>query len=276
MRCTVTITACLAFTGSALAGGSAVTFDNGPEGWAVSNYDVITPEGGNPGAHIAYLNPETFGITIGTETNTDFIGDFTQMGPFELSVDINVNSIAFFGSEVSREIVLDLRDHDNEHTDYPWASVWRSGGLLTSENEGYVTYSWTVDNVDSEALPEGWNGSGAEDPDTIEPILPPGETYTGLLDGVDEVAFTTFVPGFFYGFTYFDIQVDNITITPIDTPTCDQDVSGDGTIDSTDLNVVLGNFGIGGADPEDGDTNGDGEVDSDDLNAVLGSFGEDC
>ena len=54
---------------------------------------------------------------------------------------------------------------------------------------------------------------------------------------------------------------------------CPPDVSGDGTVDLADLNIVLGNFG---QTTSDGDTNGDGEVDLADLNAVLGAFGQAC
>ena len=39
-----------------------------------------------------------------------------------------------------------------------------------------------------------------------------------MLAGVDEVAFTTLVPGYMYGFTYFDVAVDNISISPVPEP----------------------------------------------------------
>lgn len=54
---------------------------------------------------------------------------------------------------------------------------------------------------------------------------------------------------------------------------CLVDATGDGSIDSVDLNIVLAKFGQA---TFEGDANGDGSVDSEDLNAVLGSFGQPC
>ncbi len=54
---------------------------------------------------------------------------------------------------------------------------------------------------------------------------------------------------------------------------CPPDVSGDGSIDLADLNIVLANFG---QTTPDGDTNNDGQVNLADLNAVLGAFGQAC
>jgi len=58
------------------------------------------------------------------------------------------------------------------------------------------------------------------------------------------------------------------TLTP---PACAGDIDGDGDTDSTDLNIVLTDFGCetGCA----GDADGDGDTDSTDLNIVLTDFG---
>ncbi len=50
------------------------------------------------------------------------------------------------------------------------------------------------------------------------------------------------------------------------------DVSGDGTVNLTDLNILLGAFGQNDA----GDIDGDGDTDLADLNALLGTFGQTC
>ncbi len=68
------------------------------------------------------------------------------------------------------------------------------------------------------------------------------------------------------------VQLLAIDCEPI-TPECPADVNGDGQIDSGDLNIVLGSFGM---NTDVGDANGDGTVNSDDLNVVLGVFGEAC
>ncbi len=53
---------------------------------------------------------------------------------------------------------------------------------------------------------------------------------------------------------------------------CPEDLDGDGSIGSGDLNVLLAAFGSS----DGGDIDGDGDTDSSDLNALLAVFGEDC
>jgi hypothetical protein len=81
-----------------------------------------------------------------------------------------------------------------------------------------VNYSVTIDDPNSDILPPGWGGFGAEDPDTFEPILPEGVTFADVLSGVDEIAFTTIQPGFFFSFDDYDVTLDNITISTIPAP----------------------------------------------------------
>lgn len=63
------------------------------------------------------------------------------------------------------------------------------------------------------------------------------------------------------------------TICPELATPCPADVSGDGTVNLADLNIVLANFG---QTTSDGDTNDDAVVDLGDLNAVLAAFGTPC
>jgi len=58
-------------------------------------------------------------------------------------------------------------------------------------------------------------------------------------------------------------------------PPCPADLDGSGTIDSTDLNILLTDFGCVGAGCV-GDVDGDNDTDSTDLNIVLTVFGTDC
>jgi hypothetical protein len=51
------------------------------------------------------------------------------------------------------------------------------------------------------------------------------------------------------------------------------DVDLNGTIDFSDLNYILGDYGMTGATWADGDVNYDGVVDFSDLNYVLGNYG---
>lgn len=64
-----------------------------------------------------------------------------------------------------------------------------------------------------------------------------------------------------------------LTITASFAPLCPGDANGDNTVDLSDLNAVLANFGT---DSLDGDVTLDGTVDLDDLNTVLGAFGSAC
>jgi hypothetical protein len=54
--------------------------------------------------------------------------------------------------------------------------------------------------------------------------------------------------------------------------TCPEDLSGDGVIDSIDLNILLAEFGSGSC----GDIDGDMDTDSIDLNLLLAAFGDAC
>jgi len=58
-------------------------------------------------------------------------------------------------------------------------------------------------------------------------------------------------------------------------PSLPADLDGDCDVDSTDLNLLLSDFGCAGAGCT-GDIDGDGDADSTDLNVLLASFGQTC
>ncbi len=69
--------------------------------------------------------------------------------------------------------------------------------------------------------------------------------------------------------------IDVFTVSRIicdDTPVCTGDIDGDGSVNSVDLNALLGAFGLNA----DGDLDNDGDTDSADLNILLFAFGTDC
>jgi len=192
-----------------VAGAQVTTFDNGTEGWSVSGRDNISQTGGNPGANMDVQVIDVFGADIRNNT-PNYTGDFRNRGLMSFTVDIQIDSISFFGSEVPRDLVIELRNFDTDNWG-GFASVWAPLGTLTSSNSAWTTYSADLDSSAFD-LPSGWFGAGFEDPNTFEPILPPGVSVQDVLSGVDEIAFTTFVPGFFFGFTNFDMSVDNVGI----------------------------------------------------------------
>jgi hypothetical protein len=214
------LAACLAAAVAAPAlADTTTTFDNGLEGWSISGRTDINPTGGNPGANLHGVLIDVFGADIRNNTNDAFLGDLSRYGMLELSIDIQVNSINFFGQEVPRDLVVELRDYTNNNG-YPWTSVYYNLGTLqavSEGNDGWVTYSVIIEDPFAVGLPDGWGGYGDETP-LGDPILPAGRTFASVLASVDEISFTTFVPGFFFGFTNFDIQVDNIAIRTVPAP----------------------------------------------------------
>lgn len=200
------------------AGAAVVTFDNGTEGWLVPGGTGIEAVGGNPGNHLHTVF-NNFGIEFRNDSNPAFIGDYTQYSSITLSVDVRVESIMFFGQPVPRDLVVDLRSFSLGQGGYPYSSVWYTMTTMQS-GQDWATYSVTIDNPASATLPAGWGGTGAEHPTTFEPMLPANLTFADVLADVEEIAFSTYVPGFVFGFTDFDIRVDNIRIetTPIPAP----------------------------------------------------------
>ncbi len=206
----------LVFAGSAAA--VTTTFDNGLEGWSASGRTNISPTGGNPGANLDNLLVEVFGADVRNETNPAFIGDLSRYGQIEFSIDVKINSITspFGGGELSRDFGVALTDFETGQP--PVGVFFQLGTLDATVNDEWTTYSVVIDDPFSTELPAGWVGFGDEDPDTFEPILPADRTFASVVQNVERLSFTTFVPGFFFGFTNFDIQVDNITVRTVPSP----------------------------------------------------------
>ena len=194
---------------------TVVTFDNGGEGW--DGNGLVEQDGGNPGANFHFF-VNNFGIEARNDTNTAFIGDLTGASEVTVGADALTNSIQFEGTEVSRELIVEFRSSSLAQDGYPYTSVWYDLGTIQAGSE-WGTFQITFTPSSTE-LPAGWGGYGAEDPITFEPILPPGVTFADVMASVDELAFTTVEPGFFYGFADFDVRFDNLFIDrTVDTDT---------------------------------------------------------
>jgi hypothetical protein len=134
------------------------------------------------------------------------------------------------------------------------------------------TWEVTITDPDSIELPPGWGGYGAEDPETAEPRLPADRTFASVLGGADEITFTTLQPGWGFGFTDFDVRIDNIRFAACSNTDCPGDLDQDGRVDGEDLTRLLGVWGACEAGcPED--LNGDGSADGADLSILLGYWG---
>ncbi|MEM1330226.1 MAG: VPLPA-CTERM sorting domain-containing protein [Planctomycetota bacterium] len=218
MKLAVYATALL--TASAAHANTTVAFDDGDaQGWTLQNSIDLQNSGGNPGGFLNLFIIDTFGINLATSTNEAFLGDYgARGGPITVSADIKTTRVwNNFVGDVPRGLVVEFRNYDLAQGGLPWTSVWTPVGTLASGTD-WTTYSATIEDANATELPAGWGGYGAEDPVTFEPILPDGVTFADVLADVDEVVFTTFVPGFFFGFTNFDVGADNISIAVVPAP----------------------------------------------------------
>ncbi len=211
------VLALCACAGLTHAGDTVTTdFSNGADGWVgpagPGGATGIEGSGGNDGAYMQTVF-NNFGITFSNTTNNAFLGDYTTADEITLSMDIRVDYLNFFGQDVSRPWLVELRDVDGATNGYPYNSVWfLFDNVSQANNSEWSTYSVTFD-PNAIDLPSGWGGYGAEDPMTFEPTLPDGVSFSDVLSGVDEIAFTTFQPGFFFGFADHTIGIDNLSIT---------------------------------------------------------------
>lgn len=214
----------LALAGSAAcaAGGSTtVDFSNGNEGWY--GLEAADGNGGSGidtsmghGAPALRTVIENFGISFGTTTNAAFLGDYSAKGPVTLGLDIKANEIKYFNQDVARDVVVELRDYGNTPAGMPYSSVWYKLGTIDATQD-WQHLSVTIADPTATGLPAGWGGYGSTD-DGAGPRLPEGRSFADVLASVDEVVFGTFVPGYMYGFTNFDVAVDNISVTAVPEP----------------------------------------------------------
>lgn len=207
--------------GVAAAQTYTTDFSNGADGWVgptgIGGATNIVGSGGNDGAFMQTVFND-FGVTFRNDTNDAFTGDYTTAEEITISIDVRVDNLNFFGQDVSRPWLVELRDYDTAQNGYPWTSVWfLFDNISEANNDGWSTYSVTFD-PNAVDVPNGWAGYGAEDPDTFEPTLPDGVSFSDVLSGVDMITFTTLQPGFFFGFTDHTIGIDNVTISRVPAP----------------------------------------------------------
>lgn len=205
----------LAAAGSALRADTVTTFSSGAEGWVgpsgIGGATTVEATGGNPAANLRTVFND-FGITFSNDTNAGFVFDLTTLPSLLIAIDLQVEVIDFSGTPVSRPWLVELRDVDGAEPGFPWTSVWyKFADVSQATVPGWKTFRVSVANPDATALPAGWGGYGAED-GVGNPILPPGRTFANVLAAIDEIAFTTLEPGFFFGFTDHTLRIDNVTL----------------------------------------------------------------
>ena len=277
MRCSTIGFVSLAIITAAAPAGDTTVVDfedcagNTCEGWSgpsgPGGATSIDPAGGNPDRNLHTVFSDFF-INFRNSSNPQFVRDFSTLENFTLSVDLKAESISFAGSDVTRPWLVEIRDHDDTPPGYAWVSVWY---LFSWVGEGeWTTWSVRVENPAAAELPEGWGGTGAEDPRTFEPGLPADRTFADVLAGADSIVFTTGQPGLVFGLTDFDLRIDNVTITTNQGTACPADLNGDGLVDAADMGAMLALWGAAGSAA---DLNDDGVVDAQDLGLLLVEWG---
>lgn len=203
---------CSLLSGIALAAPSSttVTFSQGLQGWGgvgegMGGSWISSTPGKHGAAYYTYVQ-DTHGLHWVTRTNQAFLGNYGTARPVTISIDVNVKSIIFNGKEVERDLIVELRDYDDPYDGMPYTSVWYRLGPI-SKRGNWHHFEVTIHDTKATSLPIGWGGTGSG-----ALSLPPGRTFADVLASVDEVAFSTLVPGNFYGWTNYDVAVDNIAI----------------------------------------------------------------
>jgi hypothetical protein len=200
---------------------SLVDFSHGAQGWeGMQPADGLGGSGidtsmGN-GAPALRTVMENFGISFSNSSNQSYLGDYGKLGSVTIGIDVLANSIRYFNQEVSRHMVVELRDYGNTPQGMPYTSVWYDLGTM-DYTKGWQHMSVTISDTTSSATPTGWGGYGSPD-DADGPGLPPGRSFADVLSSVDELVFTTYVPGYMYGYTDYDVVVDNIAVTAVPEP----------------------------------------------------------
>lgn len=255
---------------------TVVSFNKGnAQGWigpaGPGGTTSVVSSGGNPTWNMRTVF-NNFGIGFFNNSNDAFIGDYTAAQSVTIKIDLRVEFLNFFGQNVSRPWLVELRNSSLASGGYPWVSVWYKFAQVSAATHGqWTTFTVTFD-PNSTTLPPGWKGYGAEDPVTFEPILPAGITFDEVLAGVDAVSFTTLEPGLFFGFTDHTFRIDNITVTRVPASVFG-DLNGDGSVGAPDLSILLSAWGAcAPGQPCPADLNGDGTVGPQDLAALLASW----
>jgi hypothetical protein len=193
-----------------------VDFSNGTQGWeGIWHGDdsvIDTTLGRDAPSYRTRF--ETFALTYINSANAAFLGDFTTSKSVTFGLDVNVLQLYHAEPDgpvnTQRDLVLELRDYDRQVGGMPYSAVWVTLGTLQA-GMGWQHLSATIADTASGVMPDGWGGYGKPTPDG-SPELPDGVSFSDILRGVDEIALTTFVPGFAYRMGVFDVAIDNVSV----------------------------------------------------------------
>ncbi len=216
------VLAVAAFAAStASADPTIVGFDGGdPSGFEGNAF--FEANGGNPDGNAHHVN-DSFGQELrtggpGNPVNSAFLGNYGQYASIDLALDVHVEFINdFIGNPIIREIGVMLIDHDTVGPDGPAGVFYNMGLISANHNPDWTTLAFTIDDTASATIPAGWVGFGDTNA-SFEPVLPAGASFASVLADVDEFRITTFVPGFFYTNSFWDMRIDNVSINKVPAP----------------------------------------------------------
>ncbi len=215
---TVLVSALGFVTSGALAADTTVVgFDGGDNG-GFSGNAIFEATGGNPGGAARHITDLFFNDLrtggLGEPANTNFLGDFSGFTNIEFSFDIKTNMLDdFIGNPIARPVGIMLIDRDVQGPSGPSGIFIEMGIVGEAFTPDWTTLSVAIEDPTATDLPPGWIGFGDEDPNTFEPILPAGASFASVLASVDEFRITGAVPGFFFTNAFWDVQIDNISVT---------------------------------------------------------------
>lgn len=194
---------------------TTVDFSSGTQGWiGLQGTDGVgttidnSMGNGTPGLHTDYLYT---GLLFWNQSNQNFLGNYTTSKSVSLGIDVNTHSIDSGGgdnAQYQRDFVVELRQYTTPGDTSNYIDVWRKLGTLSS-NTGISHFSATLSDTGSAAPNAGWQ---VYDSVTGNDTLPAGATFSGVLSHVDEVLFSTWVPGYAYDPSHYDVTVDNLSI----------------------------------------------------------------
>lgn len=191
---------------------TVVGFDGGSDEGFEGNF-FFEAAGGNPGGNAHNPNVDVFFPRLATTTNPAFLGDYFIFSEVTISFDIQVENLSdFTGNQISRPIGIQFINEDTMGPNGAAGVYYDLGIINNTLQSDWTTLSVTFDPT-STTLPPDWYGIGDEDPNTFESILPPGVTFADILAGVDEFSITGAFPGFFFNAAFYDVRIDNITLS---------------------------------------------------------------
>jgi hypothetical protein len=278
---TVRVLAACVTAGSAasIASAQAVSIENFEAAgtpWTANGVETLVNDGrGIDNQYLALPYMDFWAAEIRTEdARSGLLGDLTRY-PRGLRVSFDMVTFRFhnfFGDDIdpnSRPIVFQLIDYGDPNDFTDDVSVWFEGPPIPATTAGWQNYVFTLPDPTQTALPAGWRGTGDEDPVTFEPRLPPSRTFTSVLRSVDEVKFTTFVPGYFYASSFWEIGYDNVRVIQ-PTPACACDINVDGQVSVQDIFDFLAAYFAGTV--ATADFNHDSVLSVQDIFDFLGCF----